>query len=106
MQYNRKISKCFMNGKSCIYERTIHETIENQDSKDKKAFVIMPFDRKLNALYQWEISPFLCNGGKGKGDDNFRCKPERADDIRQIGFIICEKICKKIRQGKKMLTVC
>ncbi len=62
-----------MNGKSCIYERTIHEVIQRQQpqkqkdqkpQEDKKSFVIMPFDPKLNALYKWEIEPILKNGGK------------------------------------------
>ncbi len=103
---NRKMPKCFMNGKSCIYERTIHDTVEDLNSQkdktsesEKKAFMIMPFDKKLQALYQWEVVPFLKNGGKDKGDDLYKCTPERADDVRQTGYVICEKICKKIQEA-------
>jgi hypothetical protein len=89
-----------MNGKSCIYEREIDDTIcALPSNKDKRAFVIMPFGEQRDVLYQWEIAPFLRNGGEGKGEEEYQCTPERADDIRQIGYIICEKICKKIQEA-------
>ena len=88
-----------MNGKSCIYEREIGNKISSRPSnKDKRAFVIMPFGEQLDVLYQWEIAPFLRNGGAPESEE-FKCTPERADDIRQTGFIICEKICKKIQEA-------
>lgn len=96
----RKMGRCFMNGKSCIYERDIDERLTlRHTSKDKKAFVIMPFGEQLDVLYQWEIAPFLRNGGKEPGDPSYCCTPERADDVRQVGFVICEKICKKVQEA-------
>lgn len=106
----RKMTRCFMNGKSCIYEREIDDVIashiniddatQSRESYDrKKAFFIMPFGEQLDVLYQWELAPFFRNGGSGHGDDNYKCSPERADDVRQVGFIICEKICKKIQEA-------
>ena len=96
----RKMSRCFMNGKSCIYERDIDACIQARNNeRTKKAFVIMPFDKQLDVLYQWEIAPFFEHGGRGPGSEQFRCTPERADDARPVGFIICEKICKKIQEA-------
>jgi hypothetical protein len=96
----RKMARCFMNGKSCIYERDIDDRMESRGtSSDRKAFVIMPFGEQLDVLYQWEIAPFLKNGGKEPGDKKYQCTPERADDVRQVGFIICEKICRKIQEA-------
>ncbi|NTW16607.1 MAG: hypothetical protein HGA41_04000, partial [Syntrophaceae bacterium] len=54
---------------------------------------------QLDVLYQWEIAPFFKNGGRDPGDARYRCTPERADDVRQVGFIICEKICRKIQEA-------
>lgn len=100
MTTEKKMTRCFMNGKSCIYERVIDECLETRGTTtDKKAFVIMPFGDQLDVLYQWEIAPFLRSGGKEPGASKFRCIPERADDIRQVGFIICEKICKRIQES-------
>lgn len=96
----RKMGRCFMNGKSCIYERDIDDRmVSRSSSEDHKAFVIMPFGEQLDVLYQWEIAPFLRNGGRDPGEDEFKCTPERADDVRQVGFIICEKICRKIQEA-------
>ena len=93
-----------MNGKSCIYERDIDNRLESRGSSlDRKAFVIMPFGEHLDVLYQWEIAPFFKNGGKD-GDERYQCSPERADDIRQVGFIICEKICKKIQEADYIIA--
>lgn len=94
-----KIARCFMNGKSCIYERTIDETLEKKNKNEKRAFVIMPYDEKFNTLYHWELVPFLKNGGKGEGNPEYKCIPERADDISRVGYIICEKICKRIQEA-------
>lgn len=96
----RKMALCFMNGKSCIYERDIDDRLESRNSAgERKAFVIMPFGEQLDVLYQWEIMPFFKNGGRDPGEQKFVCKPERADDVRQVGFIICEKICRKIQEA-------
>ncbi len=96
----RKMIRCFMNGKSCIYERDVDEILEQRQSPhEKRAFVIMPFGEQLDVLYQWEIAPFLRNGGQEFGELEYKCTPERADDVRQVGFIICEKICKKIQEA-------
>jgi hypothetical protein len=98
--FERKIGRCFMNGKSCIYERDIDNRIQSRSSIDeRKAFVIMPFGEQLDVLYQWEIAPFFKNGGRDPGEQEFMCTPERADDVRQVGFIICEKICRKIQEA-------
>ncbi|KAF0143651.1 MAG: hypothetical protein FD156_2461 [Nitrospirae bacterium] len=100
MVQHRKMIKCFMNGKSCIYERIIDERIAKikAGKGEKKAFVLMPFAPYMDALYQWQLVPFLQKGGKREETD-FICVPERADDVRQIGYIICEKICRKIQEA-------
>jgi hypothetical protein len=89
-----------MNGKSCVYERVIGERIREMGTPDhpRKAFVIMPFSPDLDALYQWQIVPFIEKGGGGN-EVPYQCKVERADDVRQVGYIMCEKICKKIQEA-------
>ncbi len=105
MGQHRKMIKCFMNGKSCIYERVIDERIEKIKSSkgENKAFVLMPYAPYIDALYQWQIVPFLQKGGK-KEEKDFICTPERADDVRQIGYIICEKICRKIQEANLIVA--
>jgi hypothetical protein len=90
MAKGKKIACCFMNRKSCIYERAIQNSLDKPDDGKKTAFVIMPFEKRLDALYQWEIAPFLLSKGY---------RPERADEVNRIGYIICEKICKRIQEA-------
>jgi len=115
MAQNKKISKCFMNGRSCSYERAIHEAEKSKtgnEGNERKFFVIMPFEPKLSALYKWQIAPFLESGAgctdkewrileraSGCTDKEFKFTAERADEVRQLGYIICEKICKKIQEA-------
>ncbi len=102
---HKKMVRCFMNGKSCIYERAIDERIEaiKSSSKDRRAFIIMPFDAHLDAIYQWQLAPFISIGGS-ENEEEYACKPERADDIRRVGYIICEKICKKIQEANLLVA--
>lgn len=95
-----KLSKCFMNGKSCIYERELDSAKDEcrKTRTEKRAFTIMPFEKKLNLLYKLEVAPFFRRGGLDL-DSDYRCTIERADDITRTGFIICEKICKKIQEA-------
>ncbi|MCL2476603.1 hypothetical protein [Candidatus Bathycorpusculum sp.] len=88
MTCGKKMERCFMNGKSCAYEQNIR-SLAKKDG-EKKAFLIMPFKEHLDALYQWEIIPFLKERGYAS---------ERADDVNRIGYIMCEKICKKIQEA-------
>lgn len=99
--------KCFMNGKSCVYERFINPAHDPRDTGNlaKKAFIIMPFNKKLDALYEWVVYPYLRNGGpEGAPIESSKYAPERADDIHNVGYIMCEKICKKIQEAD--LVVC
>jgi len=100
-----KMTKCFMNGKSCIYERMIDERIANMPSSadSRTAFMIMPFGAHLDTLYQWVIAPCFREGGEGH-DEKYVCAPERADDVRQVGFIICEKICRRIQEADYIIV--
>lgn len=102
---HKKMIRCFMNGKSCIYERAIDERIEaiKSSSEDRRAFIIMPFDTHLDAIYQWQLAPFISVGGS-ENEEKYACKPERADDIRRVGYIICEKICKKIQEANLLVA--
>ena len=90
MAKGRKLEYCFMNRKSCVYERSVQSALDKTDNSKKLAFVIMPFEKRLDALYHWEIAPFLRANGY---------TPVRADDVNRIGYIICEKICKQIQEA-------
>lgn len=94
---NRRVMKrCFMNGKRCIFSSQFPgKSLKSPN----KVFVIMPFTPNLKTLYNWKIKKLLA--------DNFALKEEDlqiADEIRNIGYIICEKICNKIQTSDLILA--
>jgi nucleoside 2-deoxyribosyltransferase len=93
-----------MTGKQCIFSSQVQDTFSaNAQCKDsssleyKRAFVIMPKRPNFEAFYQWSLKPFL--------DQDCKIKSVQiADEVRDIGYIICEKICRKIQESDFVLA--
>lgn len=62
--------------------------------EDLKVFVVMPFKPNLETFYRWSLKRYLVKG-YGLPEDNV----QRADEVRDIGYIVCEKICRKIQEA-------
>lgn len=96
----RLMKRCFMTGKQCIFSSQIAERAGKEVGlTDLKAFVIMPFTPILETFYLWSLKPFLTKD-YGLLDENV----QRADEVRDIGYIVCEKICRKIQQADFVLA--
>lgn len=92
----RQYRKCFMTGKSCIYQRHIQGILNDllkstSNEMTGSAFMLMPFKNILDQVYKTQIEPCLKTVVK---------HVRRADEISMTGFIICEKICKEIQEAK------
>jgi len=59
----------------------------------------MPFTPHLETFCRWSLRPFLTQGYEF--DDR---RVQRADDVREIGYIVCEKICRKIQEADLVLA--
>lgn len=97
---SKNVHRCFMTGRTCIHEQEIakrQESIDKNEGRDT-AFVVMPFTPDLDAIYSWQIKPFLERGGDNQ-EPTYSCNVQRADDVWQVGFIICTKICKQIQMA-------
>ena len=123
------MKRCFMTGKQCIFSHYISndkqevdaikhpmsssKIIDNMDNCDENekndlskklfnrcnVFVVMPFSPNLETFYQWSLRPYLLSGY------GFSPKSvQRADDIRDIGYIVCEKICRQIQESDLVLA--
>jgi hypothetical protein len=80
-----------MNGKSCRFSSQFSGKSQNES---RKAFVIMPFDSNFRAIYDWKLKKYLAD------KFNIREKNIRiAEEITNIGYIICEKVCNKIQSS-------
>ncbi len=98
-------------------EKQVNETKEitplsEKESNDDKniynpnVFVIRPFNSILNVLYELTVFPYLEEGKERDGESvkYHNCKPECAEDVANLGFIICEKVCKKIQEADLILA--
>ena len=100
----QRIRRCFMTGKQCIFcAQAAAEEQSGTSPATRNVFVIMPFRDNLNTAYDWSLRPYLqarlCGvlGPTGPG----RQEPvtiRRADAFQNIGFVMCEKICRRIQE--------
>jgi hypothetical protein len=64
---------------------------------------MMPFSPDLDAIYNWQLKPFIECEGNGDQDGR-KWEVQRADEVWQVGFIICTKICKQIQMANLVVA--
>jgi len=84
-----------MNGKSCIFSPQFKGKSQ-KSSKKPKAFVIMPFAPNFKAFYDWKFKSLL--------ENKFEMVIQMADEVRNIGYIICDKVCSEIQTSQLILA--
>lgn len=89
--------KCFMTSQDCIFEKDIKAPSDNT-SHPKRIFVVSPFGYPYEYLYNNIIRPFYSE----EGDDALYVT--RADREIQLGFVMCQKICREIRMADFVLV--
>jgi len=97
---SRIVKRCFITGKQCIFSSLINENRASRPLEDKNLtiFVIMPLKANFETFYQWSLKPYLQY--LGINENNIR----KADDIIDMGYIVCEKICKKIQESDLIIA--
>lgn len=96
----RLIKHCFMTGKQCIFSSQIAEDASSDINKDNLGlFVVMPFGPNLKTFYEWCLKPCLMHD-YGLPEETIH----RADEVREIGYIVCEKICRQIQESDLVLV--
>ncbi len=102
---DRKVMKrCFMTGKQCIFSSQVAEGASfssgnTNDEYDLNVFIVMPYRPNLETFYRWSLKPFLVQG-YGMAEEYV----QRADEVRDIGYVVCEKICRKIQEADLILS--
>ena len=94
--------KCFMSDKECDYDIIVDPS---------KVFVISPFGYPHDDLYDHGIKFILENislkeiKGENIPEANPEyLKPDRADQTLQLGFVMCQRICKGIQESGYVLA--
>ena len=103
------IRRCFMTGKQCTAcEKSLWADDEHTAdiSQQNKIFVIMPFRANLDTFYKWNLRQFLfrmlIESHKIDTETEFsewQHNVERADQVSRIGYVMCERICRRIQES-------
>ncbi|MBM4035614.1 MAG: hypothetical protein FJ291_28060 [Planctomycetes bacterium] len=89
-----------MTGKQCMFSAHPCEEADKKISGENlSVFVIIPFSPNLETFYLWSLKPLLIRGYGLKEE-----RVQRADEVRDIGYIVCEKICRKIQESDLILA--
>jgi len=96
-QPHKRVDPCFMTGKGCVYTEIIDRELEIRSNKNLYAgFMIIPFQPNINVFFNQCLIRYL-DWTYSQADK--RISLTRADQIRKTGYVICEKICKKIQDS-------
>jgi len=103
-EYPHRIRRCFMTGKQCIFSGhspagKAMMAAQQPGSEIRgpfTVFVIMPFRPNLDTFYEWSLKRYLRDGLE-LTDPNTQIR--RADEFRDIGYVMCEKICRRIQEA-------
>ena len=89
--------KCFISGKECQY---------SSEEDQRRVFVISPYGYPYDDIYLGEdgIEGILKKFGPKDIDENSLIEgnfmPERANQAFQIGFVMCQRICRRIQRSQ------
>jgi hypothetical protein len=109
-KFPNRIRRCFMTGKQCIFcsyasSSYPQEFAENEfdegDSSSFSVFVIMPFQPTFDTFYEWSLKRYLSEGLKIEDTEK---DIRRADEFRDIGYVMCEKICRRIQEANLVVV--
>jgi len=64
-------------------------------------FVAMPFRDNLATFYEWSMKPYL---HKHLGIPEEEERIRRADEFRNVGYVTCEKICRRIQEASVVVV--
>jgi hypothetical protein len=85
--------KCFMTNQDCNFEREIQDA--KSKKSDKQLFLVSPFGYPYDELFEEVIEPSATAAG---------LIVNRADRAFQLGFVMCQRICKLIREAAYVMV--
>lgn len=98
---HRRINPCFMTGKGCVYTEQIDREFEHRrDGKLLSGFMILPFRPNISVFYDLCLKRFVSSYGVEESQVSII----KADQVRKTGYVICEKICKKIQESDYVMA--
>jgi hypothetical protein len=107
---HRRVSPCFMTGKGCVYTEQIDRDIERRKQrKEGQGFAVMSFKPNSSVFFELCMKRYVGGAYSMQSEGGGKESPSgssmgsltliRADQVRRTGYVICEKICKKIQES-------
>ncbi|WDP89219.1 MAG: hypothetical protein HUN04_05535 [Desulfobacter sp.] len=105
-EFPRRIRRCFMTGKQCIFSSRKPlwddaDYVKGEEPREYNVFVVMPFRSNLDTFYEWSLKRYLKDGFNIDQPDK---QIKRADEFRDIGYVMCEKICRRIQDANVIVV--
>jgi hypothetical protein len=101
-QSHRRVSPCFMTGKGCVYSEAIENEIRLRRLAGKYVgFLVTPFRPNINTFHELSMGRYI-DVNYSSGDEPLSIL--RADQVGRTGYVICNKICKKIQDSDFVLA--
>lgn len=86
-----------MTGKGCVYTEQIDREIElRRDTNNGAGFTVIPFKPNSAVFYELCLRRYVEGAYQ---PDNGKMTLIRADQVRKTGYVVCDKICKKIQES-------
>lgn len=103
-QFRQRVRRCFMNGKPCIFGNQekldfSSDEVTTGNKPKKSIFIVMPFRPNLDTFYEWSLKNYLMSGW-----DVDESEIRRADEFSNIGYVMCEKICRRIQEANLIVV--
>lgn len=95
-QRHRRINPCFMTGKGCVHTEHIDREWEDRSEKNMSlsGFLVRPFRPNVEAFFELCLERYL---NSAYSPPELKLSLEQADRIRRTGYIVCEKICRRVQ---------
>jgi hypothetical protein len=98
-QRHKRINPCFMTGKGCVHTEHIDDEWEKNKANEKfLCFMVRPFRPNIEAFFELCLKRYLLENYKiYENETEKKLRIEQADRIRRTGYVVCEKICRRIQ---------
>lgn len=96
---HRRINPCFMTGKGCVH--TEHIDTELKMRKGLAGFNVRPFQPNIETAHRLTLERFL---QANYSSPNCELRLDPADRVRRTGYVVCEKICRRIQASDFVLV--
>ncbi|MDJ0619847.1 MAG: hypothetical protein QNJ63_24415 [Calothrix sp. MO_192.B10] len=117
-QSHGRVDPCFMTGQGCVYTEAIDRELDTRQRQEKlSGFMIVPFRPNIESFLTLCLQRYVERYYSSKKDiDSKKASEEnskesgkgvelvRGDKVRKTGYVICEKICKKIQESNFVIA--